>query len=41
MATKDETMFETSGKIFIEGIDLYSIWNHTDATAVNRNAIWK
>jgi len=41
IATKDETLFETSGKIFIEGVDLYSIWNHTDATAENRNAIWK
>ena len=41
IATKDETMFETSGKIFIEGVDLYSIWNHNDATAENRTAIWK
>ena len=41
IATKDETLFETSGKIFIEGVDLYSIWNHTDATADNRTAIWK
>jgi len=41
IATKDETLFETSGKIFIEGVDLYSIWNHTDANADNRTAIWK
>ena len=41
IATKDETLFETPGKIFIEGVDLYSIWNHTDATADNRTAIWK
>ena len=41
IATKDETLFESSGKIFIEGVDLYSIWNHTDATVENRNAIWK
>jgi len=41
IATKDETLFETSGKIFIEGVDLYSIWNHNDATTENRNAIWK
>ena len=41
IATKDETLFETSGKIFIEGVDLYSIWNHSDATADNRTAIWK
>ena len=41
IATKDETLFETPSKIFIEGVDLYSIWNHSDATAENRTAIWK
>ena len=41
IAKKDETLFETTGKIFIEGVDLYSIWNHSDATAENRTAIWK
>jgi len=41
IATKDETIFETSGKIFIEGVDFYNIWNHKDATSENRNAIWK
>ena len=41
IAKKDETLFESSGKIFIEGIDLYTIWNHTDATPENRTAIWK
>jgi len=41
IAKKDETLFDTPGKIFIEGVDLFSIWNHTDATSANRTAIWK
>ena len=41
IAKKDETLFATTGKIFIEGVDLYSIWNHSDATTENRIAIWK
>jgi len=41
IAKKDETLFETPGKIFIEGVDFYAIWNHSDATAENRIAIWK
>jgi len=41
IAKKDETLFETPGKIFIEGVDFYAIWNHTDATSENRTAIWK
>ena len=41
IAKKDETLFDTPGKIFIEGVDLFSIWNHTDATSDNRTAIWK
>ena len=41
IAKKDETLFDTPGKIFIEGVDLFSIWNHSDATPDNRIAIWK
>ena len=41
IAKKDITLFETSGKIFIEGVDLYSIWNSSSATEDNRTAIWK
>ena len=41
ISKKDETLFETPGKIFIEGVDLYSIWNNTNATNDNRIAIWK
>ena len=41
IAKKDETLFQTPGKIFIEGVDFHLIWNHTDATNENRTAIWK
>ena len=41
IAKKDVTLFETPGKIFIEGIDLYNIWNSPSATDANRIAIWK
>lgn len=41
IAKKDITLFATPGKIFIEGVDLSSIWNSTSATDVNRTAIWK
>ena len=41
IAKKDETLFETPGKIFVEGVDFYAIWNHSDATTENRTAIWK
>jgi len=41
ISKKDESLFETPGKIFIEGVDLYSIWNNTNATNDNRVAIWK
>jgi hypothetical protein len=41
IAKKDETLFETPGKIFVEGVDFYAIWNHSDATSENRTAIWK
>lgn len=38
---KDVTLFETPGKIFIEGVDLSVIWNSSQATDANRVAIWK
>ena len=41
IATKDITLFETPSKIFIEGVDLYDIWNSSTATEDNRTAIWK
>ena len=41
IAKKDVTLFDTPGKIFIEGVDLYAIWNSSSATDANRTAIWK
>jgi len=41
IAKKDITLFETPGKIFIEGVDLSAIWNSPSATDANRTAIWK
>jgi hypothetical protein len=41
IATKDITLFDTPSKIFIEGVDLYDIWNSSTATEANRTAIWK
>jgi len=41
IAKKDTTLFDTPNKIFIEGVDLYAIWNSSSATDVNRTAIWK
>ena len=41
IAKKDVTLFETPGKIFIEGVDLSVIWNSSQATDANRVAIWK
>jgi len=41
ISTKDVTLFDTPSKIFIEGVDLYNIWNSTSATKANRTAIWK
>ena len=41
IAKKDVTLFETPGKIFIEGVDLSVIWNSLQATDANRVAIWK
>jgi hypothetical protein len=41
IARKEETLFETPGKIFIEGVDLHFIWNNTNANEQNRLANWK
>ena len=41
ISKKDTTLFETPGKIFLEGVDLYDIWNSSSATDINRTAIWK
>lgn len=41
IAKRDATLFETQGKVFIEGIDLYNIWNNSIANEQTRTAIWK
>jgi hypothetical protein len=41
IAKRDITLFETPGKIFIEGVDLHFIWNNSNANDTNRTAIWK
>lgn len=41
ISKKDVTLFDTPSKIFIEGVDLYNIWNSPNATDANRIAIWK
>jgi len=41
ISRKDVTLFETPSKIFIEGVDLYNVWNSSSATDANRTAIWK
>ena len=41
IAKRDSGLFETPGKIFIEGIDLHYIWHNTNANDNTRMAIWK
>jgi hypothetical protein len=41
IAKRDPALFETQGKVFIEGVDLFNIWNNTLATEQTRIAIWK
>jgi len=41
IAKRDPTLFETTGKVFIEGVDLYNIWHNTLATEQTQVAIWK
>jgi hypothetical protein len=41
IAKRDPTLFETQGKIFIEGVDLYDIWHNSIATEQTHIAIWK
>jgi len=41
IAKRDHTLFETPGKVFIEGVDLYEIWHNSIATDQTRTAIWK
>jgi hypothetical protein len=41
IAKREVELFQSPGKIFIEGIDLYAVWNSSSATDVHHTAIWK
>ena len=38
---KDETLFENKVLYFIEGVNFHDLWNSSDATDNNKNAVWK
>ena len=41
IAKRDVSLFETPGKVFIEGVDLVNVWHNTNATEQSHIAIWK
>ena len=41
IAKRDVELFQSPGKIFIEGVDLYSVWASSACTDVHHKAIWK
>jgi hypothetical protein len=41
IAKREVELFQTPGKVFIEGVDLYVIWNSSGCTDNHRVAIWK
>jgi hypothetical protein len=41
IAKKEVELFQSPGKIFIEGVDLHSVWNNSSCTEVHHTAIWK
>ena len=41
IAKKDASIFETPNKVFVQGVDMHSIWNSSHANDSNRAAIWK
>ena len=41
IAKKDASIFETPNKVFVQGVDMHSIWNSSHANDTNRAAIWK
>jgi hypothetical protein len=41
IAKKEVELFQNPGKVFIEGVDLYSVWNSSSCTEDHHNAIWK
>ncbi len=41
IAKRDVELFQSPGKVFIEGVDLYSVWTSSSCTEVHHTAIWK
>lgn len=41
IAKRDVELFNSPGKVFIEGVDLYVIWNSSSCTETHHTAIWK
>ncbi len=41
ISKKDEQLFENKILFFVEGVNFSEIWNSSDATDNNKNAIWK
>jgi hypothetical protein len=40
IAKRDESLFDMSGLIFIEGVDMHDIWGHSMCNADHKKAIW-
>ena len=40
IAKRDEELFNTTGLIFIEGVDMHDIWGHSMCNAEHKKAIW-
>jgi hypothetical protein len=41
IAKKEVELFQTPGKVFVEGVDLHEVWNSSGCTEVHQTAIWK
>jgi hypothetical protein len=41
IAKRDSELFQSPGKVFIEGVDLYGVWSSSACTEVHHTAIWK
>ena len=41
IAKREVELFQSPGKVFIEGVDLYGVWSSSACTDVHHTAIWK
>jgi hypothetical protein len=41
IAKREVELFQSPGKVFIEGVDLHGVWNCSSCTDVHHTAIWK